>query len=626
MAAKSNNDPNTPDLSAFSKLSDSQIQSMLMSRAGTPLSADQAKSQVAFYKQNPAQLAGMTLGGTYTPNSPGATYGAGSHGQAGLSGGTTTGGISALDFANMVQGFAPQQPQAQQPQYQPQMPQLAPRQPMPTVQTTPLTPTPQMPMTAPPTMNVPQANASATAPLFSLGQLPQAQNPLIQPPTQRFQEGGQVQGQPMTDPFTGQPLTGQDVGYANLGLYHAYPTGSAQQNAINQMGSPVQLGNLYQPQILGAAATDTAPIIQLPPSGEPSSKSGVAPTPGALVGTGVPQIPQGPWLTNPSVFAKAPMPTLNQPVGWTGSPTAPLTPTPQANAAQMPQMPVTPAGNAATATPTQVAQQPSAIAPPAPGVNIGAHTSALANAGMAIYAHYGGDPSTASHEDITNFHNQLLSHLGGSAPGATTPPAAAGRAPSAPAAPAPVKMQTGGVVPDYWHPNPRPQQPARMQQPQQPQQPQQVPQSDSSWSADGQDTQGQGASQGTSQGPAGSSYNQAIQNAIQARNAYAAADKGFSAMGTGGYGGGGGGMTVGDVAGGAAMPGAGVTQSLGQAPAANAQALGASSAIGGLASGLSAAAQAYADSIKPWRMQPSHIPDPSSFQRNQQINLGSVPT
>jgi hypothetical protein len=604
MAAKSlNSDPNNPDLSVFKNLSDDQITSMLMNRAGTPLSQKQAQSQVDYYRQNPSALASMNIGGTYTPSGPG-SYGAAGYGQAGISGGITTGGMSGLDFANLVKGFAPQQQAPQQQPQQPQMPQLAPAQPMPRVQTTPLTPTAQMPVTPPPTMNVPQASAAAATPLFSLGQmpqmtqpqLPQPQNPLIQ----RFQTGGEVQPQP-TDPFTGQPLSTQDQAYANLGLYHAYAPGTAGGTAIDQMGSPTQLGAQYQPTLLGAAALQSAPVINLPPSGQPSSKSGVAATPGAIIGTGVPQIPQGPWLTQPGVFAKAAMPTLNQPVGWTGSPTSPLTPTAQANAAQMPQQPVTPAANAATAAPTQLAQ-----APPAPGVNISAHTSALANAGMAIYAHYGGDPSTASHEDITNFHNQLLSHLGGSAPGATTPPAtAAGRAPSAPAAPAPVKMQTGGVVPDYWHPNPRPQQPARMQQPQQPQQ---VPQSDSPWSADGQDTQGQGTSQGTSQGPSW------IQNAIQAKQAkaYASAPNIGSLAGEQAY------VTGEPVAGvgaaGVSGPGTGVPT------------LQAAGAVSGLASGLSAAAQAYADSIKPWQMQKSAIPDPSSFQRNQPINLGSVPT
>jgi hypothetical protein len=182
MAKANNNDPNNPDLSAFKNLSDSQIQSMLMSRAGTPLSPSQAQGLVAFYKQNPGQLASMNIGGTYTPNAPGG------YGQQGLSGGITTGGMSGLDFANLVAGFAPQ-PQQQQQAQQPQMPQLAPRQPMPTVQTTPLTATSQSQSAATPatTMNVPQANAANTAPLFSLGQLPQAQNPLIQPPTQQFQ-------------------------------------------------------------------------------------------------------------------------------------------------------------------------------------------------------------------------------------------------------------------------------------------------------------------------------------------------------------------------------------------------------------------------------------------------------
>jgi hypothetical protein len=45
------------------------------------------------------------------------------------------------------------------------------------------------------------------------------------------------------------------------------------------------------------------------------------------------------------------------------------------------------------------------------------------------------------------------------------------------------------------------------------------------------------------------------------------------------------------------------------------------SAIGGIASGISQAVQTWANSIKPWQMQPSAIPDPRSFQRPQQTTL-----
>jgi hypothetical protein len=660
MAKQNGNDPNQPDLSAFKNLSDSQIQSMLMSRAGTPLSADQAKSQVGIYKNNPALLAGMNIGGTYMP---------------GLGGNSpyVQGGMSALDFANMVQGFAPQQQPQQQAPQQPQMPQLAPPQPMPTVQTTPLQPTAQYnPPQNAPNLQIPQGNAANATALFQPGAatgnpwlLPQAQAQPQQfryggPVVQRFQGGGQVQP---TDPFTGQPLSAQDQSYANLGLYHAYPQGSTQADAINQMGSTVQAGAQYAMPLLGAAALQMPPVINLPPSGQPSSKSGVAPTPGAIIGTGVPQVPQGPWMTNPSVFAKAAMPTLGQPAGWTGSQTMPLTPATPANSAQMPQMNITPAsgmpspyGMSAQGQPVMqpfgaTALQPPQMniappptppglnipnvptsvqaPPPAPSVPRDVHNSALANAGMAMYAHFGGDPNTATHADIANFHSQLQTALSTGAPpaGAAAPPIkrqSGGRVPGSgnqDTVPAlltpgeyvlpkpqaaqfmsgqPIRMAGGGTVPDDGTDQQPPREARRQMlttdQNQTPQQATQQPQSTSNTS-----------DSGTSQGPAGSNYNQAIQNAIQAKNAYAAADRGFSAMGTGGYSGGGG-MTVGDVAGGAAMPGAGVTQSLGQAPAANAQALGASSAIGGLASGLSAAAQTYADSIKSWQMQPNQIP------------------
>ena len=50
-----------------------------------------------------------------------------------------------------------------------------------------------------------------------------------------------------------------------------------------------------------------------------------------------------------------------------------------------------------------------------------AHTSALANAGMALFAHFGGDPNSASPEQINSFHSQLMNGIGGTtaSPGAT---------------------------------------------------------------------------------------------------------------------------------------------------------------------------------------------------------------
>jgi hypothetical protein len=629
----------------------------LVKSAGLGGGSSPSQLQDAFklYQQNPQSINAM-IGGTYTPGGAG-TYGAAGHGVQTMGGGQVIGGVPFQTMANLLQGYVPPQQQPQQQPQQPQQPQLSPAQPMPTVQTTPLKPTAQPAVTQAPTMNVPQANAATAQPLFSLGQgagmqqpqLPQPQNPLIQQQQQPqwFQEGGQVQ--PMQQP--------QNQGFT-LG----------NQSEANQTG---WYNPMYQASALGAWALGGYPmVINQAPSGTPSDKSGVAavgqPTvynaPGYRAGTypyqdataqyspitlpsgqtysaqqvgafspadwaelakvGVkqqqpymqmPQMPSsiagGPWATNPGVFVRAPMPTLNQPVGWAGSPTSPLTPTAQANAAQMPQQPITPAANAATATPTPLAQTaaPPAAAPPAPGINLGAHTSALANAGMAIYAHYGGDPNTASPADITNFHNQLLSHIGGSAPGATTPPATtAGR--GAPAAPGPVKMQTGGVVPDYWNKR-QPSEAVHRPINQSTQSSSSSPQSDSQGN-----TQDEGMSQGATQGSTGSSYPQWIQNAIQAKqaSAYASAPNIGSLAGEQAY------VTGEPVAGvgaaGVSGPGTGVPT------------LQAAGAISGLASGLSAAAQAYADSIKPWQMQPSHIPDPSQMPRYTPPTLSSMGT
>lgn len=333
---------------------------------------------------------------------------------------------------------------------------------MPTVQTTPLTPTAQG-QAATSTMNVPQASAATATPLFNLGsiglgqqsQLPQGQNPLLgwlrgrpqgqqlpfntppppqggmqmpappqyppppysslqapqpgqnyqqfwsqptalaggpqpqqlpqwaqQPQPQQYQYGGfvrppdQQQGiqrfqgggqalQPGTtkDPQTGEiryvdPAFSSQLGLGNLTADQYKALGYDPINLSHSTvgGTAAQIGALYQPSFLGAAALGMPAVINLPPSSQMNNpKGGVQTQPGGVVvGTNVPQTPQGPWLTNPSVFAKAAYPTLSGPgIGWTGGEAGPLTPTTPANAAQMPQMNITPAygPNAAMARP-----------------------------------------------------------------------------------------------------------------------------------------------------------------------------------------------------------------------------------------------------------------------------------
>jgi hypothetical protein len=287
----------------------------------------------------------------------------------------------------------------------------------------------------------------------------------------------------------------------------------------------------------------------------------------------------------------------NNQVAW--NPTS-VAPAPTA-ATQPPITPTTPANAAQTSTATPFAQ-----APAAPGVSVpstqpaglgAAHASALANAGMALYAHYGGDPSSASPQDIANFHSELQGALAGGQPvkmrygGLVV---------------APIGMQTGGEVDDQNPPEAR-------------RKGLSVP-STTTQSGAPQPQQGPQYNQPAQSSDAFGGVSQSIQNLINARNAQQAASQGQPIGGTG-YSPEAGGYigispdtgTSGYVyptqaaatAGGATGQGAiGMGPNMGQV----------SGAIGGLASGLSAAAQAYANSIKPWQVQASHIPNPPQNQ------------
>jgi hypothetical protein len=228
--------------------------------------------------------------------------------------------------------------------------------------------------------------------------------------------------------------------------------------------------------------------------------------------------------------------------------------------------------------------------PQAPTMDL--HTSALANAGMAMYAHYGGDPQRASLEDIANFHNQLLSRLGG---GQTT---ARGTTP--------IKMQTGGIVPDD------PDQIHRHQASETAHRPVTTDSSSAqpSSASPPQGSSDQASSSGTTQDPAGQGYNQTIQQMLQAK---VAAQRGAAAGGgyntPYGYVGGSpqtgqsgyiypsqsAATAAGDVGSG---PGGGAA---GPTVGATAMAAG---GISSLASGLAQAAQTYADSVKPFIVHP----------------------
>ena len=193
---------------------------------------------------------------------------------------------------------------------------------------------------------------------------------------------------------------------------------------------------------------------QVPQSGSSSfGKSGVSQVAGPVTSSEVPAYQDsGPGIfnANPSVPAASggtPVPT--RPPNAPGA-TAPATPWATAPAA--------PGASAAAGTP-----------PAAPSLED--HTQGLINAGKALYSHFGGDPDTATHQDIMGFHNSLISSLQNATAGVAAPfgaaPAAAQNytagipagisAAGPPAAPGaspanPIKMATGGTVPDVYPP------------------------------------------------------------------------------------------------------------------------------------------------------------------------------
>jgi hypothetical protein len=485
---------------------------------------------------------------------------------------------------------------------------------------------------------------------------------------QRYQSGGMVNPTPSGDqvqqlaPGITRNAQGQII-YTDPALQTQLGLGNlttAQQTALGldpyhsqALSGAQQIGTMYQPNILGAAALDTGVVINLPPSGTPSSKSGVAPTPGAIVGTSVPQTPQGPWLTNPSVFARATpyaptaAPTVTPQTPATAVPytagqafaTPPATPTPIASA--MPQTSVPPmqtpwlaqGARGGGGLPSAWGVPPAA--PTAPGQGAGyasqaflqAHTSALADAGKALYAHFGGDPNSASPEDITNFHRQLTEHIAANQPAAGVKQAATGglvpgqgNEDTVPALLTPgeyvipkhqvaqlaargvLKLQSGGLVQD---PDPDPGAP---------------PEARRQPLVASQPAQSSSAQSSSLQVPGGKSLASGLTQAAQAY--------GSSMSGGGSLFGAGGGIPAGSTAGagaygtvGSLMAGqgsAGAAGSLGKLPATSGlSSAGAQSALGGVASGLNQAAQAIASSAQPWQMQQSAIPDPSQLPKYQ---------
>jgi len=174
------------------------------------------------------------------------------------------------------------------------------------------------------------------------------------------------------------------------------------------------------------------------------SKGGVAQVASPTTSTQVPNY-EGP--NTPGVMSAAPMPQAA--TGGTPTPTTP------ANAPGQ-QAPATPYATAPAAPGATAGAMPPVQAPSAPGpMDDAAHQQALAHAGMSLYSHFGGDPHSASPQDIMNFHSQLQNVIGGiagaGAPASSAGPGgtalASGGPPPTGAVQMPVKLATGGMVP-----------------------------------------------------------------------------------------------------------------------------------------------------------------------------------
>jgi hypothetical protein len=334
----------------------------------------------------------------------------------------------------------------------------------------------------------------------------------------------------------------------------------------------------------------------------------------------------GPWSTQPGIFVSA-------------ARTAP-TQAPMLGAAVQP-----------TATAYNPAATPFAQAPPAPGLQIpqnpqllAAHTNALADAGKALFAHFGGDPNSAGPADIANFHSQLTSTLA-----------------AAPQPTAAKKMASGGVVPgrgnedtvpalltpgEYVIPRPQVQQlmrtgrlPIKMAEGgtvQDPDPDPNAPPEARRTMLSAQTSQAQPPA-----APGGSSVHPGLTSGLAtAAHTYANSINNFAGAGTRAGTGGGGtpyyspgqNVWIG------ASPGAGQsgfayanqTAAAADPGATGKGAIGMGggqlqSALGGIGSGLSQAAQAIASSVKPWQMQQSAIPAPPPAPPAPQFTQPQVP-
>ena len=556
-----------------------------------------------------------------------------------------------------------QPPPQQQPQ-QPQMPQLGPAQPMPTVRTQTLTPTAQygatntQPGTSGFALPV-SASAQQTTPIFNPQPQQQIGVPVPQPgQIRQYAQGGLVQdNQQQTNQSPTIQPPNEQVETTNLLSYLGALGGGGPMVLNPTPGTTFQGGAPYGGGVskVGSAQyySTGGGSFQLPSGDILSQDQMNALDPASIrelqrgVGLGTVKYltpaqsgpaRQGPWMQVPSIFNPASMPQLPQ------SATSRLTAATPANAAQMPA-----AGPMPTYAPQTAAPMPAGVnygnvavapPPPAPGITLpprgtmptqisvpqAAHASALADAGKAMYAHFGGDPSTASHADIANFHQELQGALAGGPP---------------------IKRRTGGIVPgtgnsdtvparltpgefvlnkdavrniglgnlqamntqrfeDGGEVMPREAKHKAVSDPSQYSAPAAPSTPDSGSSSSGSSgnpfvssTPAQSAP--SNWGPAGAGYQKAIGQDIDPT--YGVPISQVSGLT---------GLSPSDVA---STAGAGGGISSGQA-----------SAISGLGSAISGAFQKYAESIGSWKPQPSHIPEPSSYKRAPTPTFSSMET
>jgi hypothetical protein len=272
-----------------------------------------------------------------------------------------------------------------------------------------------------------------------------------------------------------------------LGVMQKYGLGQGQQQSTPaSIPGAVSSDPMNLAANMGAAALNMPAIYNPTPGQIPQgSKGGISAVASPVSSSTVPTMPTGPWSNQAGVTTTQGDAAARQLYAQYGGNVNTASPSDistfyKGMTGNAPSNAVPAASTAGTPTPTaipnprgQQAATPFAQAPAAPGLQMGAaippvsaaapppapggpdHEQALAHAGMAMYAHYGGDPSTATPEDINNFHSQLIGHIGSifggpgqsGVPSQAQPQGAAQAGATALASGMPAKMATGGMVP-----------------------------------------------------------------------------------------------------------------------------------------------------------------------------------